>query len=136
MSWNHRSSSPKGLLPEKKSTQKTVFRRLSYELLCDSLRNPGTELCSHTLWHLRMNIVYLCPCDADATFDHVLPLALKQMPTVLGSLIHDTVTNYANLNNGEMLARLEPFLMINALIKRYVVSTSAALQAPGKDVLG
>ncbi len=59
MWWNLRSLSPKGLLLKKKSTQKIVFHRLSYELLCNSLRSPGAELCSHTLSHLRINIVYI-----------------------------------------------------------------------------
>jgi len=49
----------------------------------------------------------------DATFDHVLPLALKQMPSVMSSVIFDTVTKHANLNNGEMLQRYQgPFVLI------------------------
>lgn len=49
----------------------------------------------------------------DATFDHVLPLALKQMPDAIGSLIQDTVVNHANLNNAEMMQRYQgPFALI------------------------
>ncbi len=44
-------------IPKKNSTQKTVFHHLSYEVSCNSLRSPAAKLCSHTLLHLRINIV-------------------------------------------------------------------------------
>ena len=48
---------PKDKVLKRKSTQKIVFKYVSYELLCNSLHSPGVELCSHTLSHLRINIV-------------------------------------------------------------------------------
>jgi len=59
----------------------------------------------------------------DATFDHVLPLALKQMPTAVGPLVYDTVTKYANLNNAEMLLRYQgPFVLVRRT-KDEIIST-------------
>jgi len=59
----------------------------------------------------------------DATFDHVLPLALKQMPAAIGTLIYDTVTKHANLNNAEMMQRFQgPFALVRRT-KDEIIST-------------
>uniref|UniRef100_A0A2P2I2X9 Protein ABHD16A-like n=1 Tax=Hirondellea gigas TaxID=1518452 RepID=A0A2P2I2X9_9CRUS len=41
----------------------------------------------------------------DATFDHVLPLALPRMPGFMGGLVESTIKGHFNLNNGELAAK-------------------------------
>jgi len=59
----------------------------------------------------------------DATFDHVLPLALARMPEAVNSVIAGTVLNHANLNNAQQLLRYPGPVLLIRRTKDEMIST-------------
>lgn len=65
----------------------------------------GWSIGGYTSTWAAMNYPQISGLILDATFNHVLPLAVNRMPACLNSIVGLAVTSHLNLNPGDQLAR-------------------------------